>query len=434
MTARGQQVLMGHLVDAESLGVLSHEGINFDILPSAELRPVVEWALDYYFDSGCERAPSVAAFAEHYGDILDDAEIDLTMEPEDSIEWAIDDLKSSWIYAQSTRFSKNFATEMGEVERHERAAVINRFGSELVSLGLALEPRSSRADIRESGEKILRDYELRAATQGQFQGLGLGLAEVDNHFYGIRDGELAILGAGPKVGKSYFQCWVALNEWNRGRAVAMFTLENSVDMMLNRIACMALKIDAQAWDHGDVTPEEFQRVQEWIAAVSEAPNPLWVLKPDLGQRSFQFMVREAQLRGADSLLIDQLTHVEVGQGLQDRRPRHEKIGEALHYLKAMISTGRHQMPCFLTTQINRDGIQAADKTGRLELRHFAEAAEIERTADFALGLYQSRDEFSLRVAKLQTLGARRTPALDWQIQWRPEVGNVRFNGILQNTN
>jgi len=151
-----------------------------------------------------------------------------------------------------------------------------------------------------------------------------------------------------------------------------------------------------------------------------------VLKPDLGQRSFPYMVREAQLRGADTLLIDQLTHVEVGQGIQDRRPRTEKIGEALHQLKAMISTGRHHMPCLLTHQINREGIKAADKTGRLEMAHMAESAEIERTADFVLGLYQSRDELGLRQAKLQTLGARRVPSKNWQIDWRPEVGYVKY--------
>lgn len=433
MTARGQQVLLGHLVDPDALQVLAYEGVSLEVIPSVELRPVVEWALDYYFDSGCTRAPSVTALREHYGDILDDAEIDLSVEPEDSIEWAIDDLKASWIYAQSTRFSKDFATAMSEAERGDRQGVVNEYGSELVRIGLSLEPRASRMDLRTAGGDIIRAYEQRAATQGQFMGMGLGLPEVDSHFYGVRDGELAILGAGPKTGKSYFHCWVALQEWLRGRSVCLFTLENSVEMMLNRIACMALGIDSQAWDHGDVTPEEFALVVEWTQQIAQSETPLWVLKPDLGQRSFQFMVREAQLRGADSLLIDQLTHVEVGQGVQDRRPRHEKIGEALHHLKAMISTGRHQMPCFLTTQINREGVASADKSGRLELRHFAEAAEIERTADFALGLYQSRDEFAYRRAKLQTLGSRRTPALDWSIQWRPEVGDVAVHGILPNT-
>lgn len=431
MTAQGEKVLMGHLVDPESLGVIARDGLNLDVVPTEDLRPVVAFAIDYYFSSGCERAPSITALQADFGDALADAEIQLDVEPEDSIEWAIDDLKASWVHRQASNFNKGFATAMAEAPKTDRIEVLNEWGTKLVSLGLSLESRAHRVDLRESGDHLIRDYHARAASAGDFRGMGLGLPEVDAHTYGIHDGELAILMAGPKMGKSFFLAWTALQEWKRGRSVAMFTLENSVDMTLNRIACMELGIDAQAWEQGRCTPEEIERVLAWSEVIKLADVGLWVLKPDLSQRSFQHMVREAELRGADSLLIDQLTHVEVGQGINDRRPRTEKIGEGLELLKGMISTGRRQMPCLLAHQIKRDGVQAAAKRGYYVMEDGAESAYVERTCDFALGLYSSGDEKQVRQAKLQMLAARRVPTKHWQINWRPEMGGIKVRNEIE---
>ncbi len=427
MSGLAEKALIGHLVDADSIRVIAHEGVEEHLLPTPELRPILRFAINYFFRSGTEKAPSVASLRADFGDILDDAEIDLEVEPDESVEWAIDDLKAAWVHRQAATFNKDFATEMAEAEKIDRIAVLNDFGSRLVSIGLSLESRAYRADLREASEGILRDALGRIASKADFRGMTLGLEPINQHTYGVHEGELAVLAAGPKVGKSFFQCWVALQEWRRGRTVCLFTLENSVDMMLNRIACMAFGIDTRRWEQGDVEEHELDRVREWVEIAQQSDSPLWVLKPDLGQRSFEHMVREAELRGARTLLIDQLTHVEVGQGIHDRRPKTEKIGDSLHVLKAMISTGRHPMSCLLTHQINREGVRSADKTGFLEMYHLAESAEVERTADFIFGLYQSRSELGVGQAKFQMLGARRVPTKDWQIFWRPSVGGIKVS-------
>lgn len=430
MSAHAEAVLIGHLVDTDALKVIAFDGLNVEILPTPELRPLLTFALDYYFASGCQRAPSVTILKDQYADALADGEIDLDTEPEDSVEWAIDDLKATWVHKKVSRFNKDLAAAMAAAPKPERVDVVNEYGTKLVSLGLSLESRAYRMDLREAGDGLIRGYESRAASRGQFRGMGIGLPEVDAHTNGIQDGELAIFLGGPKSGKSYIQCWVALQEWKRNRAVTLFTLENSVDMMLSRIACMELGIDASAWEHGECSEEEIERVSSWVEVIKLADVGLWVLKPDLGQRSFQHMVREAELRGADSLLIDQLTHVELGQGISDHRPRTEKIGEGLELLKGMISTGRRPMPCFLTHQIKRDGVAAAAKRGYYVMEDGAESAYVERTCDHAMALYASREEKAVRQAKLQQLASRRTAIKNWQITWRPEVGGIRVRNEI----
>lgn len=431
MSVLGQRTLIGYLVDPDALAVLAHEGMPEEAIPSEELRPVVRFALDYYFRSGLTKAPSEAVLKSEFGDELDDAEVDLATEPDESIEWAIDDLKAGYIHRQATTFNKTFAVAMAEASTGEKADVLNEAATELVSLGLSMENRSTRTTLKDAAPGILTSYEARAASRGDFRGMGFGLSEIDNHIYGVHQGELAVFGAGPKTGKSFFMDWVALKEWERGRRVSLVTLENSVEMTLDRIACMATTTDANTWMRGEATEQEIDRVKTWLETIAASDNPLHVLQPDMGQRSVQQIVREAELREAESLLIDQLTFMELGDGPSDRRGKPEKIGEALHMLKGMISTGRRPIACLLNHQINREGVKAADKVGRLEMYHMAEGSEVERTADFVLGGYQSQDQRLSRQLQIQMLGARRVALLNWVLTWRPEVGIIKIKHELE---
>ena len=56
----------------------------------------------------------------------------------------------------------------------------------------------------------------------------------------------------------------------------------------------------------------------------------------------------------------------------------------------------------------------------------AEAAEVERTADWVFGLWQSRTMRDFNRCYLQTLASRREDLLDWSLIWRPWNGEMRI--------
>lgn len=134
------------------------------------------------------------------------------------------------------------------------------------------------------------------------------------------------------------------------------------------------------------------------------------------------MVQNTRLLDAKSMIVDQLTFVEIASE-SDRRPKTVQIGDALHTLKGMIG-GRFPLSCLLMHQISREGAKSANKVGHLEMYHVADSAEIERSADFLLGLYRSPDEKVVGEAKLQLMAARRTDIRAWQMRFRPEVGVI----------
>jgi len=427
VSALGQRTLIQHLIHLDSLEAMAREGVPEEIIPDEQFDIMIRWAIAYYFNSGRLHAPSLEAFRSAtigkttFGEILDDREIEMGDEPEDSVEWALDDLKSSYIHRVTQAANKEFAKEMSEAQGSERLEVLAHYATELIALSMRLSRSDTIADLRVQAPVVMRDYEAREARRGEFRGLRLGMAEVDAHTYGIHEGELCITAAGPKVGKSYLLCWIALAEWLAGRSPCLFTLENSVEMMLDRIACIATGTNSTQWQRGECLPEDKEKMNDWLSDMERSDVPLRVLRPDIGSRSFPHMVRQAQVLEADSLLVDQLTHVELPE---PRKPKHERIGDALHHLKALISTGRDRIQCVLAHQINREGVQAARKVGHLEMYHLAEASECERTADWVFGMYASRDDQNAERLKFQTLASRRAPIKHWNIDWAISDGSV----------
>lgn len=436
MSALGQRTLLQHLLSADSLEILSAEGLAEDCIPAEQLRPIVNWAVDYYYRSGCQSAPSEEALRSveingtTFGDLLDDHEILMGDEPEDTIEWAIEDLKGTYVYKQVNAFNKNLAGAMVEAELRDRVGVVNEYASALVGLASSMESRYYHADLRHDMSQRVLDYEGRAAHIGEHRGMHFGLPMIDTHTYGIHEGELCVVAAPPKTGKSYLAAWTALQEWKIGRCVAMFSLENSVAMTLDRMACLATSVDPTTWQRGQCSPDQVDKVKGWLSEAEKSDTPLFILQPDMGRRSVDHMVRDAVLREADTLIIDQLTFVEHDPEI---RSKDQQIARSLHRLKGLISTGSRRMPCLLLHQINREGQKAAEKLGRLEMYHLAEAAEVERTADWVFGLFAKPDDRVLGVDELifQSLASRRAALAHWQMNWNIIKGDISVKHPLE---
>jgi replicative DNA helicase len=422
VSGHGQKVLLQHLIHPDSLDLLAREGLAEEVIPTEALRPVYRFAMDYYHAGGRTKAPSRAAMLTAWEDLLADHEITFPEDPDDSIEWAVDDLKTSYVHRKFQQHLKAAAVLMSEAEGIDKIEALASIANDLVSLSMSMESHESAVEATEGMAERMDAYEAREATRGETRGMLFGLSEVDAHTNGIQPGELAVLAAGAKVGKSYLLDRVALREWQRGRNVALFTLENSVEMTMDRIACMATGVDSTRWQHGQCSPEEVDAVRRWISEVDRYNADLWVIQPKPGQRSVEHMVREAQLRGADSLLLDQLTFIEVPD---TRVPRHQQIRDVTHALKTMISTGRDRLSCLLAHQISREGIKVARKVGYHEMEHLAESSEVERTADWVFSLYQGREMRQVGWALLQTLAARRADTRNWELNWQVSSGLVQ---------
>ena len=218
----------------------------------------------------------------------------------------------------------------------------------------------------------------------------------------------------------------ALAEWRRGRNVAVFTLENPIDMTLDRIACAAVSVDSTKWQKGQCDEGEVQRIMLFKEQMEKTSNQIHLLAPPAGQRNVASMLRQADILDVDSVIIDQMSHMEHPS--PKSKPRWEVVREIMQSLAVAASSGPNPKPVLLMAQISRDGKEKADKRGRHEMEDFAESSEMERTPSVIMTGYQSRDMHTANQALIQIVAARRVDLKSWSAFWYPGTSTMKIRG------
>lgn len=419
--------IIAALTDTEKMETLADEGLTTEYVPTEELHVLIDWAMGYYFDSGRTQAPSREALMEEWGQYISDSGIEMPEEDEevDTPQWAVYLLKSNYVRTRATQFQMDFGLEMGSADPQDRIRVLTEHADALGRLALDMVPRRVAVESREGLQDALVRYRERVDSPG-LQGMLFGLTSIDEHLGGIHPGELGVLAAGPKTGKSYACLNTGMNEQKRSRCSVLFTLEMSVDETYDRMACFALGLDHAKFLRGELSIEDVKRVEEYVHDVlhSTTLGTLHVIKPDPGERTPEALLRMARMRDAESIIIDQLTFMEHPS--EGKKKRDEVIREKMHDLKNGLSVGRNSMACLLAHQINREGVKVAAKNkGWLSMEYLAEGAEVERTADLVFGLYASQTERAAQMMKFQMLAARRLVPKNWHLAWRIGQGSIR---------
>lgn len=420
MSALGERTLVLLLTDTESLQDIAREGLSPKVIPTPTIRPILEWALAYLDTSS--KAPTIEVMKERWGDVLSDNDYDPEDDVEESVDWAMVDLKQTYIQQTVGAFTRSLAMDIANADPEDRLDVLGEKSSEFASIYFDLQPRTTRVDLRESGGSMLAEYEVAANSEG-IRGMRLGLQQVDEHMGGVWPGELLVVGGPAGTGKSFLANWIAEKEWERGVPTAIFTLENSISMTQMRIACMALQIDITDLQSGTLSEEDERDLREWCNDVLTASDtPLHILNPETVGRSPQAIVQTARALDVGALVVDQLTHMAPAD--TQRRERHNEVASIVRTFAEMISTGRNPLPCVLMHQVNREGIKRAAATGRISMVDMAESAEVERSAARVKALYASDEHKKLGRMQLQDLKVRRGTFGHFEMDWYPHRGMI----------
>lgn len=425
-----ESVLYTHLCDVESLEYLARESFSSEIvqevIPSETGRKLVNWALDYYYDSGRILAPTPEAIKETWGDEMEKVDISLGDGTEtDSIEWVVEQLRSHFAYWQSQEFVKAFASAVAKADPTEKVTAVQRGAAELYRLSRTLVSNRQQSTLEQGIQDALTRYEAYAEDH-ELRGLAFGIPLIDLHYGGIREGEIAVFAGASGAGKSWVGLKALYEEWRRERQSFFFSLELSLETCFDRLACIGAGVSYARWQTGTARPEEMDRVRLILERLKDSPVKPIVVAPPRGERSMTSMTRQAQSYGAKSLIIDQLTFVTSDdEGKKGYRPKWEAIGDRMHELHEMINDGSDPLSALVMHQLKREGIDRAQKTGRFEMTDMADGSEVERTASFVAAVFQSMMQRSQNMAQWQTLKARRVPPLDWDMLWELEFGHIK---------
>ncbi len=236
--------------------------------------------------------------------------------------------------------------------------------------------------------KAAQDYYNDLIRRGESDEKYIGIItdkypELDKLTTGFKDGEFIILAARPAVGKTAFALNLASLFAHQDKNVVVFSLEMSVEQLMQRMYCMESSIDANKLKTGTLDKDE-------KVAVSAANHQLQSLKvyfDDSGSNSIgDIRAKCRQLHHKneiDILIIDYLQLINS----DDKKNRQEEVSQISRSLKQLAR--ELHIPVIALSQLSRSIETRENKMPVLaDLR---ESGSLEQDADMVMFLFKRSD-------------------------------------------
>ncbi|WP_300904695.1 replicative DNA helicase [uncultured Alistipes sp.] len=247
--------------------------------------------------------------------------------------------------------------------------------------GAALYVDTARP-IGEVLSETLRDLERRqqAHEQGACVGIPTGLPYLDRITGGWRGGQLIILAARPAMGKTALALHFAQAAASTDTPVCIFSLEMPDTQLAGRMLVGTSGTDATAFRAGNVTAEDWRRIEHGAAGLGRLPIHL-IDTASISMPRIRALCRAMQRRGrCGMVVIDYLQLIAVPTEEKRYGNREREVAEISRAAKLLAK--ELDVPVILLAQLSRKVEERTDKTPLLsDLR---ESGAIEQDADMVL--------------------------------------------------
>ena len=249
-------------------------------------------------------------------------------------------------------------------------------------------------------QNALNEAEIAYKADGQLSGLTTGLTALDKSISGLHHSDLIIIAGRPAMGKTTLAMNIAFNAANAiayGRAnqnykgaVVFFSLEMSASQLAARVLSSQSKVPASAMREGTLTDEDFLKMSQYSAAISQVP----LFIDDTPGMSVPMMRtrarRLARKHGGIALIVIDYLQLMTAPGGKRSDNRVQEISEITRGLKMLAK--ELDVPVIALSQLSRS-VEARDDK-RPQLADLRESGSIEQDADIVMFTY--REEYYLQ--------------------------------------
>jgi replicative DNA helicase len=220
--------------------------------------------------------------------------------------------------------------------------------------------------------------------KGALRGIPSGFKDLDNLLGGLQRSDLIILAARPSMGKTALALNIAEYAAVKHKShVAIFSLEQSRDQLVDRMLCSQAGVDSWKLRSGNLSDEDFPRIGNAMGVLSEAPI---FIDDTPGQTALEIRTKARRLQaehGLDLIVIDYL-QLMTGRGQENRVQEVSEISRSLKIVARELN-----VPLIALSQLSRAVEARPDK--RPMLSDLRESGSIEQDADVVMFIY--RDEY-----------------------------------------
>ncbi|MBQ8093770.1 MAG: replicative DNA helicase [Clostridia bacterium] len=220
--------------------------------------------------------------------------------------------------------------------------------------------------------------------KGGIDGVPTGFTDLDNLLTGLHGGELVVVGARPSMGKTSFGLNVLSQAAQKGKTVAMFSLEMPNEQLAMRLLCADARVDMQAVRRGTLHDDDWMRLAAALGPLGAAniyiDDTSGISPAQLRSRCRRLMMEH----GLDMVLVDYLQLMSSDGRAENRQ---NEVSEISRDLKGVAK--ELNVPVVALAQLSRAGAQRSDK--RPILSDLRDSGAIEQDADVIMFLH--REEY-----------------------------------------
>lgn len=260
--------------------------------------------------------------------------------------------------------------------------------TDLVALaqGELAQVEDSRAEeeMLPVGQTLDQTLELMAALadpSARKPGVMTGFTDLDNLTNGLQPGQLIVIAARPGVGKSTLALDCARAAAKAGTKTAFFSLEMSRDELTMRLLSAEAGVALHKMRTGNLTDEDWGRIGEVHAEVSEMPLSIDVspnsTAVDIRSKSRRFQ----QLHGLGLVVVDYMQLMRSGMKTESRQAEVSEISRSLKLLAKELN-----LPVIALSQLNRGPEQRTDR--KPQLSDLRESGSIEQDSDIVILIHR----------------------------------------------
>ena len=252
--------------------------------------------------------------------------------------------------------------------------------------------------IHEILKRARERLEELAKNKSDITGIRTGFYDLDRVTAGLHGGELIILAARPGMGKTAFALNIATNAaFSTNKAIAIFNLEMSAEMLVNRMLASIGGIDSYKLNTGKLEHNDWKRYNEAISKLSNTniyiEDNASITAPEIKAKCRRLASTK---EGLGLVVIDYLQLVTTGSKRVESRQ--VEVSEISRSLKTMAL--ELDVPVIALAQLSRSVDKRENKEPALvDLR---ESGSLEQDADLVLFLNR-KDYYENKTDKKETI-------------------------------
>ncbi len=293
-------------------------------------------------------------------------------------------------------------------------------------MGLAKQQARHEYTIKQAVTLAMAEMQEAHAAGGALRGVPSGFGRLDNRLGGFHPGDLVLIGARPKMGKTAMLVNMIRNAARKGVNCGVISGEQSAVQLAQRFLALETSIAGERMRNGQIAEEEWSKLTHGVRMLLEQRIQI----SDTGGPTIDQVRRLArkwkQEHGIKALYVDYLQRIRCRKS----KDRTEEVGEVARGLKDIAR--ECEIPVIAAAQVKRDVETRTDK--RPDASDIANSDEATREADQILMLYREEVYYETvnernnpvrrGIAELNLEANRHGPTGNFDLVWQPET--MRF--------